>query len=106
MFRLDEGLKAYLHGAPVDFRLNINGQSVLVHHALALDPFAACVFVFSNRRRNQVKLLGWARLRKRSRRTATVARPASAIQADGGSGTGGPVTHNWAGLKKAEYTIS
>lgn len=58
MFRLDEGLKVYLHRAPVDFRLNINGLAVLVQQALGLDPFAACVYGFSNRRRNRVKVLG------------------------------------------------
>ena len=26
MFRLDEGLKVYLHREPIDFRLNINGR--------------------------------------------------------------------------------
>ena len=61
MFRLDEGLKVYLHRTPVDFRLNINGLAALVQHALGLDPFAACVYVFSNRRRNRVKVLGWDR---------------------------------------------
>ena len=61
MFRLDEGLKVYLHREPIDFRLNINGLSVLVEQALGLDPFAACVYVFSNRRRNRVKILGWNR---------------------------------------------
>jgi len=61
VFRLDEGLKVYLHREPVDFRLNINGLSALVQHALGLDPFAACVYVFSNRRRNRVKVLGWDR---------------------------------------------
>lgn len=61
MFRLDEGLKVYLHRAPVDFRLSINGLAVLVQQALGLDPFAACVYVFSNRRRDRVKMLGWDR---------------------------------------------
>ena len=43
MFRLDEGLKVYLHRAPVDFRLSINGLAALVQQALGLDPFApAC----------------------------------------------------------------
>lgn len=60
MFRLDEGLKVYLHRAPVDFRLNINGLAALVQQALGLDPFAACIYVFSNRRRDRVKVLGWA----------------------------------------------
>ena len=54
MFRLDEGLKVYLHREPIDFRLNINGLALLVEKALGLDPFAACVYVFGNRRRNRV----------------------------------------------------
>ena len=61
MFRLDEGLRVYLHREPIDFRLNINGLGVVVEKALGLDPFAACVYVFSNRRRNRVKILGWDR---------------------------------------------
>ncbi|WP_140637411.1 IS66 family insertion sequence element accessory protein TnpB [Methylibium rhizosphaerae] len=61
MFRLDERLKVYLHREPVDFRLNINGLAALVQQALGLDPFATCVYVFSNRRRNRVKILGWDR---------------------------------------------
>jgi transposase len=59
--RLDEGLKVYLHREPIDFRLNINGLATLVETALGLDPFAACAYVFSNRRRNRVKILGWDR---------------------------------------------
>lgn len=61
MFRFDERLTVYLHRAPVDFRLSINGLAALVQHALGLDPFAACVYVFCNRRRNRVKVLGWDR---------------------------------------------
>ena len=59
MFRLDERLKVYLHREPIDFRLGINGLALLVEQALGLDPFAACAYVFSNRRRNRVKILGW-----------------------------------------------
>ena len=29
----------------------------MVQHALGLDPFAPCVYVFSNRRRDRVKVL-------------------------------------------------
>jgi len=61
VFRLDEQLKVYLHREPIDFRLNINGLALRVEQALGLDPFAACVYVFSNRRRDRVKLLGWDR---------------------------------------------
>jgi transposase len=61
VFRLDDRLKVYLHRDPVDFRLSINGLSLLVQQALGLDPFAACIYVFSNRRRNRVKILGWDR---------------------------------------------
>jgi transposase len=61
VFRLDETLKVYLHREPIDFRLNINGLALLVEQALGLDPFAPCVYVFGNRRRNRVKLLGWER---------------------------------------------
>lgn len=61
MFRLDEALKVYLHREPIDFRLNINGLVLLVDKALGLNPFAPCVYVFSNRRRTRVKILGWER---------------------------------------------
>ena len=61
MFRLDEGLKVYTHRAPVEFRLSINGVAAPVEQAVELDPFAACVYVFSNRRRNRVKVPGWDR---------------------------------------------
>ena len=61
MFRFDERLKVYLHRPPIDFRLSINGLAVLVEQALGQDPFAAAVYVFSNRRRNRVKILGWDR---------------------------------------------
>jgi transposase len=61
VFRLDEALKVYLHREPIDFRLNINGLAMLVEKALGLDPFAPCAYVFSNRRRTRVKILGWDR---------------------------------------------
>ncbi len=61
MFRLDAGLKVYLHRDAVDGRKNINGLAALVEQALGLDPFAAAVYVFSNRRRDRIKLLLWDR---------------------------------------------
>jgi len=61
VFRRDEALRVYLHRDPIDFRLNINGLSLLVEKGLGLDPFAPCASVFSNRRRNRGKILGWDR---------------------------------------------
>jgi transposase len=61
VFRLEPTLKVYLHREPVDFRLSINGLALRVEKELGLDPFAPCVYVFSNRRRNRVKILGWDR---------------------------------------------
>jgi transposase len=59
VFRFDEGLKAYLHRDPVDFRIGINGLSILVEQAMALNPMAQALYVFGNRRRDRIKILGW-----------------------------------------------
>ena len=61
MFRFDPGLKVYLHREAVDGRKAINGLALLVEQALGLDPFAPAVFVFSNRRRDRIKILLWER---------------------------------------------
>ena len=61
MFRLNANLAVYLHRDAIDFRKSINGLSALVEQGLGRDPFAAAVFVFSNRRRDRIKLLGWER---------------------------------------------
>ncbi len=44
---------------PVDFRKGIMGLAAMVQAELALDPFAARLFVFTNRRRTGVKILYW-----------------------------------------------
>ncbi len=46
---------------PVDFRKGIAGLSVLVEEFLEMNPFSEQLFVFTNRRRNQVKVLYWER---------------------------------------------
>jgi transposase len=51
----------YLCREAVDFRKGINGLSVLVQQHLGLDPFAAQVVVFRNRRCDALKLLYWER---------------------------------------------
>ncbi|AKM45413.1 transposase [Burkholderia contaminans] len=59
MFRFDEALKVYLHRDPVDFRMGINGLSILVEQAMRLNPMTSALFVFGNRRRDRIKILGW-----------------------------------------------
>lgn len=54
-------IPVYLHRAPVDFRKQINGLSLIVEGAMQLDPFSEALFVFRNRRGDQVKLLYWER---------------------------------------------
>ena len=51
--------RVYLCVQPVDFRKSITGLSLLVEQALGLDPFAATIYVFINRKRDKVKLLLW-----------------------------------------------
>ncbi len=61
MFTLNPGLTVHLHREAIDFRKAINGLTALVEHELGSDPFAAAVYVFTNRRRDRIKLLGWHR---------------------------------------------
>ena len=61
MFRFDEGLKVYLHGDPVDFRVGINGLSILVEQSMRISPMSSALFVFGNRRYDRIKILGWSR---------------------------------------------
>ena len=49
----------YLHREPVDFRQSINGLTVLIQDAMALDVFSQSLFVFGNRRRDKIKIVFW-----------------------------------------------
>ena len=51
----------YLCQEPVDFRLGINGLSVMVEATLKFDPFSRNLFCFVNKRRTQIKVLYWQR---------------------------------------------
>lgn len=59
MFRFDEGLKVYLHRDPVDFRYGMNSLSILVEQAMQLNPMDSSLYVFTNRRCDRIKILGW-----------------------------------------------
>ncbi|MBF0182747.1 MAG: IS66 family insertion sequence element accessory protein TnpB [Magnetococcales bacterium] len=54
-------LEVYVCLEPIDFRKGINGLAALIEAGLGLSPFAAALYVFSNQRRNQVKILYWER---------------------------------------------
>ena len=54
-------IEVYLCVAPVDFRKQVNGLSMLVESELALNPMSSAVFAFTKRRRDRVKLLVWER---------------------------------------------
>ena len=59
VFRFDEGLKVYLHRDPVDFRVGMNGRSILVEQSMRISPMSSALFVFGNRRYDRIKILGW-----------------------------------------------
>lgn len=52
-----DDLEIYLCVEPVDFRKQAAGLATLVQDALALDPFSSQLFVFTNRRRSQCRIL-------------------------------------------------
>lgn len=49
----------WLAVAPVDMRLGVDGLSLQVQQALGRTPCDGTAFVFSNRRRNRIKLICW-----------------------------------------------
>jgi transposase len=56
---LDEDVTINVCLDPVDFRMGINGLSVLIEASLKYDPFSRNLFCFTNKRRNQIKVLYW-----------------------------------------------
>ena len=49
----------YLHLEAVDFRKSINGLVVVVEQQLELSPFTDAMFIFSNKKRDKLKILYW-----------------------------------------------
>lgn len=61
MMFLPRAVRVYVASAPCNLRKSFEGLSNEVRSVLAKDPLSGHVFVFVNRRRNQVKLLVWTR---------------------------------------------
>ncbi len=56
-----DAVEVYLCVEPVDFRRQINGLATLVQDQLEMNPFSTQLFCFTNRRRNQCRILYWER---------------------------------------------
>jgi transposase len=61
MILLPRAVRVYVASSWCDLRKSFDGLSNEVRAALAHDPLSGHVFVFLNRRKNQVKLLLWTR---------------------------------------------
>jgi transposase len=61
MFGLTSAVRVYLATQPADMRKSFDGLATLTTHALGLDPLSGHLFVFSNRRRDRIKVLYWDR---------------------------------------------
>ncbi len=61
MKSMHEFSEIYLHKAPVDGRKAINGLAMIVQAAMPQSPFAGGLFVFTNKRRDVVRILYWDR---------------------------------------------
>jgi len=59
MLAFSTALRYFLYRHDTDMRKGFDGLSGLVRQALAKDPLSGAVFIFLNRRRNQIKLLLW-----------------------------------------------
>lgn len=61
MILIPRAVRVYFATQPVSLRKSFDGLVNEIRHALGHDPLGGHVFVFLNRRRNQVKLIVWTR---------------------------------------------
>jgi transposase len=61
MFTLPPALRIYLATAPTDLRKGFDGLSAAVMQIIGQDPTSGHIFVFRNRRADQIRALFWDR---------------------------------------------
>lgn len=61
MILLSRAVRVYFATQPTNLRMSFEGLTNQIRDALGYDPLSGHVFVFLNRRRNQVKLILWTR---------------------------------------------
>ena len=61
MLTFPAGTRLYLASEPADLRKSFNGLSMLVEHGFGRDTMKGDLFIFLNRRCNQVRILFWDR---------------------------------------------
>jgi transposase len=59
-------VRVYFATQPMNLHKSFDGLSNEIRHALNYDPLGGHVFVFLNRRKNQVKLIVWTAVASRS----------------------------------------
>jgi transposase len=59
MMYLPASVRVYLCASACDMRKSFDGLHALVTQAMELDAFGGYLFVFSNRRRDRIKILYW-----------------------------------------------
>ncbi len=61
MILVPRSVRVYFATQPMNLHKSFDGLSNEIRHALNYDPLGGHVFVFLNRRKNQVKLIVWTR---------------------------------------------
>ena len=61
MILVPRGVRVYFATQPANLRKSFDGLTNEIRHALGCEPLGGHVFVFLNRRKNQVKLIVWTR---------------------------------------------
>jgi transposase len=61
MIHLPASVRVYLATSSCDMRRSFDGLHALVTAVMQMDAFAGLLFVFSNRRRDRIKILYWDR---------------------------------------------